>query len=164
MKNTVKKSEVVKSEVVSGNDDALPVAQSEKKVPTCEELITERVKGIGTILRKQSCLFDALHGVNPESVQGMVSLALLVEKQESVSSMLLAVMDDMETIRKESVSFAKGDTCDGKGFLTIENKTAGKHDKKKRLVMVLDKKNWSHRNMRWFMRLHKAWIALNSEL
>ena len=128
------------------------------------QLIDERVKGIGTILKKQSTLFDGLHGVNPSSVSGMIQMALIVDAESYVSVMLKSVMDDLETMRKESISHAKGETLDSLALLVVENATDGKHDKRKKLVMKLDKKRALHKNLRWFMRLHKAWIALNADL
>ena len=136
----------------------------ETKVATSASLIAERSKGVMTILKKDSTLFDGLHGVNPESVAGMIQIALIVDSESLVAANLKAVMDDLETMRNESIAHAKGNSLDSLALLTVENTTAGKADKRKKLVMKLDKKRAAHKNLRWFMRLHKAWIALNADL
>jgi hypothetical protein len=137
--------------------------QAQASKASASELIAERSKGITTILRKQSTLFDGLHGVNPESVQGMVKLALVVESETLVSVKLKQVMDDLEAMRNESIAYAK-DESHVPSILTVENASAGKHDKRKRLTLKIDRKRASHKNIAWFLRLHKAWIALNAEI
>lgn len=158
--------------IATGNNEAKTasaltseaIAQSEKtQAPSASDLITERTKGITTILRKQTTLFDGLHGVNPESVQGMIKLALVVESDTLVAVKMKQVMDDIEEMRGESIAHAKDENYVPR-ILTVENSSAGKHDKRKRLTLKIDRKRAAHKNIAWFLRLHKAWIALNADI
>lgn len=155
-----------KGEINEGEQSPPPVEKLTEK--TTEEIQLDTIRqcksGMKTVLSKKTTLFDALHGINQESIDGMFLLAFQVHSQFDIAYYAKQALDDLEKCRQESVKMAPLEFPSKGDFLAVENSTEGKGDKKRRLVLKLDKDNRKHTPLRWLFRLHKAWLALNAKL